>query len=233
MSQHPQSPSGPSASCADVRIDITQLSNEETKTLLVASLDGDPAAMRTLVVGITPVIQLRVARALLRRASQARGRNLRADVEDLVQEVFARLFAHHGRAIRAWDPDKGLSFPRFVSFLAEREVGMIMRRRKRNPWTEDPTSGATLAEISDDVSDQEIRTQSRQLLLRIAERLHERLSPQGRAYFQRLYVEEQSVHEVATAYGTTPGALYTWKNRLIKQVKKLEQQLMNEGPKNA
>ena len=211
------------------RIDLDQLSNADVLARLKAGLDGDKEAMRDIVIGVTPIIQIRVAKALLRRAHQARGRNIRSDVEDLVQEVFASLFAKNGQALRTWDPDRGLGFTRFVSFLAEREVGMIMRRRKRNPWTEDPTVDDRLNEISDSTTDQETRTESRQMLLLVADRLKERLSPQGRIYFQRLYLEEKTIQDVAKEHGTTPGALYTWRNRLLKLVRELEDQIAKEG----
>ena len=214
-------------------IDLDALSNDEVRAKLEAGLDGDEEAMRTIVLGITPIVQLRVAKALIRRRHLARGRSLRADVEDLVQEVFAALFTKDGKALRAWDPDKGLRFTRFVGFLAEREVGMVMRRHRRNPWTEEPTEDTTMHAIRDASRSQEAQTESRELLYLIAERLKERLSPQGRIYFERLYIDEQTIQDVAKAHGTTPGALYTWRNRLLKLVKEVEQQLQEEGRRRA
>ncbi|MEL6184911.1 MAG: sigma-70 family RNA polymerase sigma factor, partial [Myxococcota bacterium] len=187
--------------------DLAALSDDEVRALVASALSGDRASTRTLVQGMAPIVQLRVFRSLVRRSSQARGRGLRADVEDLVQGVFESLFARQGKALKAWDPERGLSFPGYVAFLAEREVGMVMRRRRRNPWTEEPVPESKLdAEVGGHSEDSE-RVEARQFLSVLAERLRERLSPQGRLYFQRLYFEQKSIQEVAREQGTTPGAL--------------------------
>ena len=70
-----------------------------------AALAGDAAAMRALVDALTPVIQATVARALLPAARSGRG--IRADVEDLTQEVFERLLENGGRTLASWDPARG------------------------------------------------------------------------------------------------------------------------------
>lgn len=49
------------------------------------------------------------------------------------------LFTDQGRALRAWDPARGLSLENFVGFVAERQIASILRTAKRSPWTEDPT----------------------------------------------------------------------------------------------
>ena len=58
------------------------------------ALSGDRKALRELVDALTPVIQARVVRALLRRRGQAAGRDIRQEVEDMTQDVFSALFAH-------------------------------------------------------------------------------------------------------------------------------------------
>jgi RNA polymerase sigma factor (sigma-70 family) len=211
-------------------IDLDRLGPQELRARLVSALDGDADAMRTVVARIAPTIQVRVSRALMRHAAQARGRNLRHDVEDMVQEVFAALFSRRGKALRAWDERRGLSFTSFVGLLADREVGMIMRTGKRNPWTEDPTLDERLDEMRGTAASHEDYVASRELLALIAERLKERLSPRGRVYFQRLYIDEQPIQLVAEEEGTTPTALYSWRNRLLKLVRELEAELAAEGP---
>ena len=218
---------------ATERLDLDQLDNAKMLELLNAGLEGDEAALQKVVVSLMPIVQFRVVKALLRRVHQARGRNLRADVEDLVQEVFASLFAKQGRALRQWDPGRGLSFTKFVSLLADREVGMTMRRNKRNPWTEEPTTESTLHEMAGVAADPQARAESRQLLQLLTERLRDRLTPQGQVYFQQLYIEQMSIQDVAQAHGTTPGALYTWRSRLIKLIREIEGQLQSEGPDHA
>ena len=207
---------------------LADLSDAQIRERVEAALAGGRDAMDALVRDLTPVIHVRVARALMRRRQQARGRDLRHDLEDLVQEVFAALFAKQGQALRRWDPDRGLSFVGFVGFLAEREVGMMMRTGKRNPWTEDPTADEFLVTLTGAGADDAARLESREMLARIAERLRERLSPRGRQYFELMYIENRPVQDIAERTGTTPGALYAWRSRVLKLLRDLKNELEAE-----
>ena len=213
---------------ASTKIVLKELSPSELQAMLKAGFAGDADVMTAIVAELTPIIQMRVAHTLMRRSVGARGRNLRADVEDMVQDVFAALLAKDGKALKAWDPQKGLSLPRFVSFLAEREVAMRLRSGKRNPWTEDPTTSSSLEHMAGAAASPAERLESQELLVKVVDRLRERLNPQGRLYFQRLYIEEQSIQKVAQELGTTPRALYSWRNRLMKIVQEIKAQLASE-----
>jgi len=200
--------------------------------LLDEGLTGDDAALRRLVDVMTPVVQVRVARALRRRIHDAKGRDLRDDCEDLVQDVFTALFAKQGKALRAWNAERGLSFLSFVGFLAERQVAICLRTAKRNPWTEDPTSMDDLNRAPEMSSSPERYLESRDLLAALLEELRQWLTPEGRQYFQLLYVDQQSIADVAQRAGTTTDALYAWRSRLVKKVRKLRDQMMQEDRQN-
>ena len=176
--------------------------------------------MRKLVEEITPVVRARVLKILQRRAYRARGRDLKPDTEDFVQDVFAALFAHDGRAMRAWDKARGLSFLSFVGLLAEREVGMKLRTAKRNPWTEDPTTTETLDQAIGSTECVETYLESRDVLCRLLSELRNVLTPEGRHYFQALYIDGRSVREAALHIGTTADALYAWRSRLAKRMRR-------------
>ena len=118
---------------------------KEDARLLARALGGDAVAVRELLDRLLPVVQTRVGLALMRRQGQARGRNVRAEVEDLSQEVFLALFERDGRVLRGWQPERGLSLKGFVGLVAEREAGCILRTGKRSPFTEEPTADDTLA----------------------------------------------------------------------------------------
>lgn len=196
--------------------------------LLERALAGDDAAMRRLVAFLEPIVRVRTGRVLMRRRSEARGRNLRVESEDFMQEVFAALFANRAKALRAWDPERGLSFDRFVGFLAEREVNAVLRTGRRSPWTEDPTMTDTLEYLAGAEASGQARVESRELLQRIAERMHERLSPLGLHYFYRLFVEQRSVASVAEESGATPAALYAWRSRLGRMLTSVRGELVEE-----
>jgi len=195
---------------------------------LLRALGGDSVAMRALIDAAAPVIHVRVVRALMKRHASARGRNVRQEMEDMVQEVFAALLADDGRTLRAWDPERGLSFLGFVGFIAEREVAMIMRTGKRSPWTEDPTMDDKLIDLGGASDNVEERVATRELLTRIADRLREQLSPQGRQCFQMLYVEDRSVQSVSSETGMSIDALYAWRSRVGRLLRKLRDELAAE-----
>lgn len=200
---------------------------EVSPELVERALAQDRDALRSLVDVLTPVIQARVARALLRRAASSSGRNIRQEVEDLTQEVFVSLFAEGGRALRAWEPQRGLSLLNFVGFLAERQVASILRTARRSPWTEDPT----LTEAFDGPAQEanvELRVESQQMLGALLDRLKEELSPLGLSLFEQLFIHQRSVAEVCEQTGMSRDAVYAWQSRLGRLSRKLGAELMSD-----
>src|SRR5262249_16754508 len=106
---------------------------------LSLALGGDAEGMRRLVAGLMPIVQARVTRGLWRhqRRTGAR-RDPGQETDDLVQEVFAALFAGGAKTLRAWDPSRGLSLANFVGLVAEHEVSARLRNGRRSPWREEP-----------------------------------------------------------------------------------------------
>jgi RNA polymerase sigma-70 factor (ECF subfamily) len=196
-----------------------------------AALAGDAAAVRQLVDLLSPVVHARVARAVLRSGARARqGRDVRQGIEDLTQDVFAALFADDGRALRAWDPARGLSLANFVGLVAEHQVASILRSGRRNPWTEEPMLAEDLDAAMTTVDRTERTVHSRELLAALAERLRTVLTPRGLLLFQLLLVEEQSVESVCASAGMTPDAVYAWRSRLGKVVRHFGEELANDFP---
>lgn len=197
----------------------------EERALVEGVLAGDEAAVRRLVHALLPVVQARVARALVRRRAGT-GRDVRQEVEDLAQEVFAALFADGGRVLRAWDPARGMSLANFCGLVAEREAISILRSGRRSPWTEAATE---LEELEKDMAaapDVELRVSSREQLAMLLDRLRETLSTRGLELFHRLLVDEESVESVCASTGMSADAVYAWKSRLGKLVRKLAAELL-------
>jgi RNA polymerase sigma factor (sigma-70 family) len=180
------------------------------------ALAGDRRALATFVAALTPVIQARVVRALVRRRSSADGRDVRQEMEDMTQDVFSALFAHGGHALRAWDPARGLSLANFVGLVADRQVATILRSGRKNPWRDRPEELDALEAAALPVPDAEPQLESRSALERLLDRMREALSPRGLELFQRLYVEEEPIDDVARAMGMTREAIYAWRNRVGK-----------------
>ena len=205
------------------------MEEELSQAELGRALGGDPEALASLVHYLTPVVQTRVARVLLRRV-ESRAYDVRQEVEDLAQEVFVTLFADGARVLRTWDPDRGLSLRNFVGFVAERQVAGILRTGKRNPWTEDPTLTEEL-DRAESGAGPEDSIASRDVLQRLLRRLEERLSPLGRQLFDLIYLREQTVDEVEATTGLSADAVYAWRSRLRRLARGMLQELSTDAGK--
>lgn len=188
------------------------------------SLSGDETALRHLIVALTPVIQARVTKVLIRRASQTPRRNARQEVEDLSQEIFLVLFADGARVLTSWQPERGLSLRNFAGLVAERQTISILRSGKRSPWKEDPTLTKDL-DHEDPVANPEVAAASRQTLRQLVERVYEELSPLGRHLFDLLFLRELAVAEVVRQTAMSPDAVYAWRSRLRRLVHRLRSRL--------
>jgi DNA-directed RNA polymerase specialized sigma24 family protein len=189
--------------------------------------------VRALVDALTPVIHARVARALARRTGQSGRRDVRQELEDMTQEVFVSLFENGGKALKAWDPTRGLTLESFVGFLAERQVSCILRSGKRSPWTEDPTLDEDLERPGMATESAEPQVASREMLSLLLERLRSELSPRGMQLFFLLMVEQRPIEEIGRETQMTADALYAWRSRLGKLVRKLAAELQGETPVGA
>ncbi|MEM6794479.1 MAG: sigma-70 family RNA polymerase sigma factor [Acidobacteriota bacterium] len=189
---------------------------EPTLEQLTRLLD-EPQGLRQLVARLTPVIQMRVAHVLLR---QAGARNLAQEVEDLTQDVFIHLFQEDAKALRGWQPRRGLSLDSFVALVAERRVYSKLRSARRNPWTEVPCPDEHMEGTSREV-DPERRAGSRQQLRRLLAHLKSELSPLGRQMFDLLFVREASHAEVMRLTGLGADAVYAWRSRLRRRASEL------------
>lgn len=180
--------------------------------LVQRAIARDPEAVRQLVKSLGPAVRGRIAKALMRRRGPE-GR-VAQEVEDLAQEVFLALFDHGGRALRAWDPQRG-PLGAFVALIADHQVFSIFRSGKRRPWTDDldilTAPAATAAE-------------AKETLDMILDRLRADLSVRGFDLFTHLYVEEQSVEAVSAELGMSADAIDAWRSRLSKVVKTLAAQ---------
>jgi DNA-directed RNA polymerase specialized sigma24 family protein len=193
------------------------------------ALSGDAAATRKLVVLVLPVVQARIARMLTRRRTRG-GRDVRQEVEDLAQEVFASLFESDGRILRAWDPARGLGLASFCGLIAEREVSSILRSGRRSPWSADPTEADVLEKDLEPEPNFEARLATREQLELLVDRVREELSPLGLQMFERLVVQEEAVESVCAATGMKPDAVYAWKSRLGKLVRKIAREIAISDP---
>jgi RNA polymerase sigma-70 factor (ECF subfamily) len=201
------------------------------EALLQGSLRGDAAVTRQLVEKLTPVVHVRVARALLRSPEARRqGRDLRQETEDLVQEIFSALFADRARALRGWDSTRGLSLANFVGMIAEHQVASILRRGRRSPWKEEATTADSLDRSAGSSEGAHGRVYSREVLTQLLARLRVELSPRGYELFEKLVVEDKSVEAVCQETALSADAVYAWRSRLGKQARKIYDEITRDAP---
>jgi RNA polymerase sigma-70 factor (ECF subfamily) len=201
----------------------------EHADLVRRAIAREPDAVRSLVMVLRPTIEARVVRGLIR--STRSGRSARQEVEDLVQEVFLALFDNDARALRAWDPARA-PLGAFVTVVAEHEVASIMRSGRRRPYRDEEDGGLDVDEYTAPVGTESI-VESQELLDALLERLRAELSPKGLELFTMLLVDEVPVEEVCARTSMTRDAVYAWKSRLGKLVRKLAAELTESSRKIA
>lgn len=214
--------------CDAIRSQATNTMNRGIdQASLTRALNGGGGALTELVEALTPVIQARVARCVLRWKGAASG--VRQHVEDLTQEVFLHLFADGARVLRDWAPEKGLSLENFVGLVAQRQAISMLRTGKRNPWREDPTDNEILESHGSAAPGPDAVVASRDTLEQLLERLREELSPMGWQLFELLYIRERSVDEVRAQTGLSPDAIYAWRSRMRKLARRRLDELTSEN----
>jgi len=175
-----------------------------------------------LVKHLEPFIQVPVARVVLRWKDR---RNVRVEVEDIVQEVFFHLFEEDGQVLRSWDPSKGSSLKNFIGLVAKRQAISILRTGKTCPFKEDPTDDNDLDGINLEADPESILV-SKDTLEKLLDRMIEELSPKGWHLFDLLFLRELSVEEVMERESMTRSTVDQWRCRLRKLARRLLRELL-------
>jgi RNA polymerase sigma factor (sigma-70 family) len=202
------------------------------ETLIQRALRGERGAERRLVEHLTPTIRASVARELLLRG-RCGSRAAHHEVDDITQSVFLLLFANGARALQAWDPARGRDLEGFVALLARHRTRTLLRSRRQNPWSEEPSPPEDLDRNCDQANGPESRAISRDMLAALIDGVRARLSPRGLELFELLYLEGCPTEDVCAATGLNPGAVYQWKSRLRLLVAEVAASLAASSPQAA
>lgn len=203
------------------------MDEEEELRLVALAVAGRMDAMERLVAWLTPVIQVRAARALLAGSGGAH-RNLREEVEDMTQEVFTTLLEHQGRVLRAWRPGAGLSLRNFVGMVARRRVGAIMSVRKRNPWYEEPVDDGAVERALPTTIDAEARVGAAQVVTEALRCTGAELSERGQAMLGWMIRDGLTSDEIRARTAMTDAAIYQWRSRISRSLRAHVERLMSE-----
>lgn len=199
----------------------------DDETLLRSALRGDEESMHQLVQRLQPVVRASICAKLRKRPRYTRGRSLGAPIDDLVQDVFVSLFARRCQTLRSWRPERGSSLRGFVGLVAERQVGMTLRSRRRNPFYEEATETESLQQLAGAMKAPDATwtaLESRDSLRALLVGLHERLSAQGRLVFALLFLQGCTIERTLEMTGLSQAALYAWRSRLTRQARELRAQ---------
>lgn len=199
----------------------------EEEALLAKALGGSRAALDQLVRYLTPVIQIRVARALLVGGGGGH-RNLREEVEDLTQEVYTTLFGNDARVLRAWRAGAGLNLRNFVGMVARRKVGAVLSVRKRNPWYEQPLEHDAVERALPSDGDAEHRLATRELLTLALQRTDQVLSERGRQLLEWIVKDGLENDEIRARSALTDAAIYQWRSRILRTLRQHLEELQDE-----
>jgi RNA polymerase sigma factor (sigma-70 family) len=196
--------------------------NENALALIRRTLEGDAPSARALVDRLSPVVARRVTFTLMQRS---RRRGVTQDVGDLVQDVLVSLIQANGKALRAWDPARGMSLDRFVGMLAQHQVISILRNGRTSPWRDEPTETEELDKLGETTLTPESIITSRENLELLLERVRDELSPRGLELFQRIIIDEEPLEELKAGTGLTAAAIYQWKSRLLRMMRAIARDL--------
>ncbi len=192
---------------------MTKDTTLQTVALVGRALRGERGATRKLVEEIRPAIRGSVARTLLSLCNRS-ACEIREEIDDFTQTVLLHLFVDDGRLLRLWDPARGRCLRSFVALLARRRTLALLRSRRQNPWSEEPTEHDWLDEQPAPNGEPESTAVTRETIAALTSRLRARLSPRGSELFEILFLEERSTEDACSLTGMTPGAIHTWRSRL-------------------
>lgn len=193
-------------------------------------LAGDRRAVAAFVRVMTPIVQARSAKAM--RGFAVEGSRARQELEDMVQDTFLALFSHDSKLLRTWEPKRGLSFENFIGLIAYRLALSKLRTHKSNPFTADPTLDENLESEQEPTPAFDTGVVQRDLMVKVVARVRAKLSPLGLSLFTALILEERDIEEVMMEQSMSRDALYAWRSRLLKSVKREYQTLMSESDLN-
>ena len=191
--------------------------------MLAALQRGRERDLHHLTEYLLPVVHARVARVLV--ACPVPIAHLRAEVEDLTQEVFAHLFENNARILRGWNPSRGASLKNYVGLVAERRVRSLLRSGRWTQWREQPTAESDLESHAAWVDSPAGVAAAQQCYEQVIARARARLSPQGKEMMDLLLIQQSSISEAAELTGMTLASLYAWRSRLKKLMRELAQEL--------
>lgn len=193
-----------------------------TPELVQAATTGDAQAQERLVRALTPEIQLSVGKMLRRwHTGSAAARDLRQEMEDLVQEGLLELFEDDAKVLRGWNPER-LPLEAYAGYIARIRTAEVLRSR-RSPWREEPRAIEDLDSEARESSER--AALARDVLRKLYLCLAVRFKPTDFHLLDLLVVREKPPQEVADTTGKSVEAIYQWRSRLYKRARECREKM--------
>lgn len=162
-----------------------------TQELFSAAIaGGNLHAERALIDALSPVLRARVRRVCARL-------DRRSEVEDVVQQVWLRLFSEERKVLRSFDPQKGAAVAYFGK-IAQRAALDYFSRKSRVALTADGSLEAPEIQASP-----ETRMIARDQLEKVAINVGTRRSPRLGQVLEMYFLENQTPDAIAAMLKTT------------------------------
>jgi len=201
--------------------------------LVRRAMRGEGPAVRTLVQRLTPILQARAVRALLRCSRGLLPRDVRQEVEDLVQTAFSILFANGGKLFFDWDPARGKSFENYIALVVDSRIASTLRTHCGRVWPDEPTDFDELESSGQFQIGPEPEIHSREELLLILRRFRDVATDRAYELFVLLYVEERTTEEVSEITGLSAENVHAHKSRLGKLARRIANEVISGHKRGA
>jgi DNA-directed RNA polymerase specialized sigma subunit len=100
--------------------------------------------------------------------------------------------------------------------------------RKRNPWYEEPIEDSVVERALPEAADAERRLAAKELLAKAMARLEAEQSERGRRLAELIFKDGLTNPEIVSATGLKTDAVYQWRSRLTRALRKHIDTLMAE-----
>lgn len=182
------------------------------RRLVEEALASGGAAWVQLVRRLLPILHARTRRWLWRFGAASGS----TEVEDVAQQVWLKLLEADGRALRAYDPDRGMSLEGYVGLFAEREAGNLVamsRAQKRGGGRVELLQDSARHQ-GDATPNPEHHASERDTLRALLSHLDGELPPKGQLVLRLLYMDGNTPAEVADVLGVSLQVVHNWQHRI-------------------
>jgi len=195
---------------------------QDDAVVMTRALAGDRAAQTLLVEMLRGPVQAQMLSFVRHRGYT---RDVPQRVADLTQDIFLYLFEDNLKVLRSWDPHFGVPLVRFITMVAKRKAWGILNA-KRHQLDFAPQAASQVLEFSLhtnplDGDDQWVRV--------AMTRVRESLSEKGQDVFDMLFRDQATVAEISARQNLTREAVYQWRSRLRRAIRRELNALQTEG----